>query len=118
MPNPIHPTQADSALVLGLTTIHDADAAQQLAQTLVAERLAACIHVEGPLRSAFHWDGQAQFEEEFRLLLKFPARHAEKLEKRLHELHPYDTPAWLTWKPDHTAPDFLAWVNNSCPPNP
>ena len=43
--------------VVVLVTTATADEAAHIAQTLVEERLAACVNVLGPIRSLFRWAG-------------------------------------------------------------
>ncbi len=57
-------------LVLVLTTMPDDNRADELAQSLVDERLAACVNVHGPMISTYRWKGQVEHEAERQVVIK------------------------------------------------
>jgi len=63
----------------------DDDRAEALARTLVAERLAACVNVHGPMISTYRWKGAVEREAERQIVI----------EARLRELHPYELPEFV-----------------------
>lgn len=89
-----------------------------LAAGLVAERLAACVQIDGPIRSHYRWEGRSEVAEEFRLTVKFlPLRQLE-LEAWLMARHPYQTPQWLVVSAAHVAEKYLSWVQANSTPVP
>jgi periplasmic divalent cation tolerance protein len=68
------------------------DRALELARTLVAQRLAACVNVLPGARSVYVWEGNVCEDDESVLLLKTTDALAAALSARLKELHPYDVP--------------------------
>ncbi len=50
--------------LLVLTTLPNADAAAELAKTVVAEKLAACANLFPALRSVYRWQAKVQDENE------------------------------------------------------
>ena len=98
---------------LALTTAGDRAAAEQLAEALVAERLAACVNIVSPIASVYRWQGAVEREEEALLLMKTTEANLEPLRERLLALHPYDTPEFLAFKAAAGAPDYLRWLTDS-----
>ena len=79
-------------LVLVLTTMPDDNRADELAQSLVDERLAACVNVHGPMISTFRWKGQVEHEAERQVVIKTTRARLPELGARLRALHPYEVP--------------------------
>ena len=65
-----------------------------------AERLAACVQLDGPVVSHYRWQGRAERAEEFRLCFKCLLAQLPALEKQVLATHPYDTPEWLVVRAD------------------
>ena len=96
-------------LRIALTTLPDRASAERLGALAVAEGLAACAQVDGPLLSLYRWEGKPCREEEWRLTLKLDPRLEPALRERLHALHPHRTPQWVTL--DAGASEaYLAWT--------
>jgi periplasmic divalent cation tolerance protein len=64
--------------------------AQQIARTLVDERLAACVNVVPGVVSVYRWKGTVEQEGEVLLVIKTLAERVDALKARLLELHPYE----------------------------
>lgn len=85
------------------------DIAQATATWIVKNRLAACVHVEGPFNSTYWWDGKMQHEPEWRLTAKSIPSSKEALIQAIEQDHPYDLPGILTTKAD-VDDSFAAWI--------
>jgi periplasmic divalent cation tolerance protein len=83
-------------LVLVMTTMPDDHRADELARTLIDERLAACVTVGAPMTSTYRWKGQVETSAERQLLIKTLRSCVPALEARVRALHPYEVPEWLT----------------------
>ncbi|HKR75806.1 MAG TPA: divalent-cation tolerance protein CutA [Rhodanobacter sp.] len=100
----------DPAILLCLCTCPDAASAQRLAETLVAEQLAACVnHLPGVL-STYRWQGKVSTDGEELLLIKTTAARFEALKARLLELHPYEVPELIALSVEHGHDAYLDWV--------
>ena len=101
-----------SDLVLVLTTMPDDLHAEELARTLVDERLAACVNVSGPMISTYRWKGQIETASERQVTIKTTRARLPALEARMRALHPYELPEWVTL--DVEASDaYAGWVNDA-----
>ena len=81
-----------------------------MAAGLVAARLAACVQVDGPIRSHYIWEGRAEKSREWRLWVKFPSSRARAVEAWLKQHHPYSTPQWLAVPAARVAEPYRAWA--------
>lgn len=87
-------------------------AADQIAATLVEERLCACVNVVRTVQSVYRWNGALTRDDEALLILKSTADAAGALRARLLEVHPYELPEILALGVDEGAslPEYLRWV--------
>ena len=99
-----------SDLVLVLTTMPDDHRADELARTLVDERLAACVNVHGTMRSTYRWQGQLACDPERQVVIKTARARLPDLEARLRALHPYELPELVVLSAETGSAAYLAWV--------
>ncbi len=99
-------------MLLAWTTVATRTDADRLAETVVAQRLAACVQVDGPVVSHYIWEGKAERAEEFRLLFKFLPAQLTALEAHVLAHHPYTTPEWIVVRAEHVAQKYLSWAES------
>jgi periplasmic divalent cation tolerance protein len=100
----------EGALLVVLSTFPDAASAGAAAETLVNERLAACVNLLPGVESVYHWQGKVESSQEVLAIIKTTAERYPELEKRLQELHPYDVPEIIALPAAAVAESYLAWV--------
>ncbi|ERH03146.1 MAG: divalent cation tolerance protein [Halonotius sp. J07HN6] len=88
------------------------DAADELAATLVEERLAACVNAVD-CQSTYRWDGGVETDAETILLVKTTAAGYDRLETRIEELHPYDVPCIERFDEADALGRFASWIDDS-----
>lgn len=71
--------------------------AETVAQTVLAERLAACVNILAPCASIYRWQGKVERGEEVPALFKTMPQLAQRLRARIEALHPYDLPVVEAW---------------------
>ena len=98
------------------TTTESNEEAQRIARALVERRLAACVHVAGPIRSVYWWQGQLETAEEWRLQIKSRRELFESLERAIRELHSYDVPEILAVPIVAGSEDYLDWLKRETEP--
>lgn len=110
---------AEEGFIVALTTVPDGRVARRMAQKVVEERLAACVNIVGPIKSVFRWkDGVEQIAEHL-LVMKTTVDCTPALGERIEELHPYETPEFLSLPAVGGVRDYLEWIVNSVgPPEP
>ncbi len=92
------------------STIDDVQKAQQLATTLVNEKLAACVNIIPSVWSVYHWQGTVEKAVENLLIIKTSEGRLDELMDRLRELHPYDLPEIIALPVETGLPEYLRWV--------
>lgn len=83
---------AEGGFVEIRTTFGDRAAADTCARRLVAERLAACVQVDGPIVSTYAWRGTVETATEWRCSCKTTASRAADCRAVIATNHPYETP--------------------------
>ncbi|OSM01424.1 divalent-cation tolerance protein CutA [Magnetofaba australis] len=106
----------DDALIVWCTA-PDETVAESLADALVSERLAACVHLLPMGRSIYRWQGKIERESEVTLIIKTRAARFAALQERLMALHPYDTPEILATPVAGGLPDYLHWLAQEVNPH-
>ena len=101
---------------LVFTSCPDAACAEQIAQRLVAARLAACVNVLAPCRSIYEWQGKACAENEVPLIIKTTAACYPEVEAMIRQLHPYELPEIVAVDIAQGLPAYLAWVAGQLSP--
>ncbi|HSV08843.1 MAG TPA: divalent-cation tolerance protein CutA [Candidatus Binatus sp.] len=96
--------------VVVLVTAGSSEEAARIGQALVAERLAACANVVGPIRSIYRWQGAIEDTAEHLLLLKARARDAAAVDERVRALHSYEVPEVLALPIRAGSAAYLAWL--------
>ncbi|WP_137287493.1 divalent-cation tolerance protein CutA [Halorussus salinisoli] len=82
--------------------------APEIAETLVEERLAACVN-RFPCTSVYRWDGEVHRDDEVILLAKTTEEAYDRLEARVEELHPYDVPCIERFEESEMLESFAEW---------
>lgn len=85
---------------------------EELAGTLVEERLAACVNVVR-CRSTYRWDGDVTTDEESILLCKTTDAAYDDLAERVAELHPHEVPCIERFDADAVHAPFAGWIDES-----
>jgi periplasmic divalent cation tolerance protein len=102
--------EADATVMVVLTTMPDAAAAEDLAERLLEERLVACANVLPGARSIYRWEGEVRRDEEALVILKTTRRALPRLRERFPALHPYDVPELIALDVVDGAEAYLEWV--------
>jgi len=97
-------------VILALSTCPDEATAQQIAESLVNERLATCVNRLPGVQSTYVWNGQLQSDSEILLVIKSTAARIPELEARLKALHPYELPELVVLPVTGGNEAYLEWV--------
>ncbi|ELZ24036.1 divalent-cation tolerance protein CutA [Natrinema limicola] len=88
------------------------EAADALAETIVENRLAACVN-QVETTSTYRWQGEIQRDEEVILLAKTTDDASDDLIARVQELHPYDVPCIERFDERDVLESFATWRADS-----
>ena len=103
----------DTDFIIVLTTFPAEGDVAALAQTLVAEKLAACVNVLPPMQSIYSWNGAIETASERQLVIKTTRARRNEIETRLKSLHPYQTPEFVVLPVIDGSSDYLSWLRAS-----
>jgi periplasmic divalent cation tolerance protein len=103
----------DHKRIVVLCTVPNSTKGAEIAQTLVTEKLAACVNIVDKLRSVYWWDGAVCDDSESQLIIKTRIDRFEKLRKRIISLHPYDTPEVIALPIVEGHEAYLDWIDAS-----
>jgi periplasmic divalent cation tolerance protein len=98
---------------LVISTAGSKEEASRIAHALVAERLAACVNIIGPIESIYRWQGKVESAQEFLLLVKTLSIKSAVAAERVRELHSYDLPEAIEVNIDGGSPEYLKWLAES-----
>ena len=96
-----------------LCTCPDQNTAENLANHLVDERLAACVSIVPGITSVYRWEGRRETGTELLLLIKTRDDLYSRLEKRITELHPYELPEIISVSLNEGFPAYLDWITQN-----
>jgi periplasmic divalent cation tolerance protein len=95
---------------LALTTFATAEDAAKAVRTLVDEKVIACGTILRGARSIYRWKDAVEDTEEAVVFLKTSVQGFPRLEQRLREIHPYETPEIVALDPAAVSKDYADWV--------
>jgi len=93
----------------------DREAAELIANTLVAEKLAACVNILPGVTSVYRWQGAIEQSEELLLIIKTSQTVWPMLEAQIQALHPYELPEIVAVPIKTGEAEYIQWLENSIP---
>lgn len=97
--------------VIVLITTGSQEEANHIAETLVAEMLAACVNVVPGVTSIYRWEGEIQHDHEWLLIAKSHRDVLDNLVRRVQALHSYDVPEVIALPLVGGSEAYLHWLN-------
>lgn len=95
-----------------LCTCPNAEVAEQIARTLLTQRLAACVNILPAVRSLYRWQGEIEAAQEHLLLIKSQSGSYSAVEIAIKALHPYDVPEIIAVPIERGSSDYLQWIDS------
>ena len=95
-------------------TVSSKDEALKITDTLVKEKLAACVNIVGGVQSVYWWKGAIEQAAEYLLIIKTKRALVPSLVKRIQHLHSYSVPEIIAMDIAAGNPDYLRWIDESC----
>jgi periplasmic divalent cation tolerance protein len=94
-------------------TTKDREEARDIGESLVKEKLAACINVIPSMESIYWWKGNVEKARESVLIAKTKKDLVENVIKRVKELHSYDVPCVDVIPISEGNRDYFEWMEES-----
>lgn len=105
--------RAETSTVVEIrTTFASREAAQACAARLVADRVAACVQVDGPLQSTYRWQAAVEQATEYRCTCKTTPARMQDCTEAIARIHDYETPEILVATVSASAA-YAEWVQSS-----
>jgi periplasmic divalent cation tolerance protein len=99
--------------IIVFVTCESIGEAETIAETVVTERLAACVNVLPGIRSCYFWDGKLTWSTEVLLLIKTARGRFEELQHRVKSLHGYEVPEILAVTVEDGFEKYIGWIEQS-----
>ncbi len=99
--------------ILILTTASTKAEADQIANKLVQERLAACVNIIPNIKSIYRWKDKISTDSEFLLIIKTMKSVENKVIQCIKKHHSYDTPEIISFPITGGDKRYLNWMYDS-----
>lgn len=99
--------------VVVLTTVGADFDSRALAETLIEQRLAACVNIIDRVRSVYRWEGHVTEDGEQLLLIKTVDDRVDALREELLRRHPYTVPEFVVLPIADISDSYGAWLIES-----
>ena len=99
--------------ILILTTASTKTEADQIANKLVQEKLAACVNIIPNIKSIYRWKDKINEDSEYLLIIKTVKRVEEDVFENICKLHSYDTPEMISIPVTGGEKNYLNWLSKS-----
>lgn len=93
-----------------LVTASSEQEAKELAKSLVASQLAACVSLM-PIQSVYNWEGELHQEQEWQLLIKTQLSKFEPISTKIQQLHSYEVPEIIAIPLVAGFDAYLDWID-------
>jgi len=95
---------------IALTTFANEQQAKPVIDKIIESKLAACVQ-EIKIKSHYTWKGELCHDDEVLVLFKTRKELYPELEKKLSEIHPFETPEILFEDVEQGSAAYLAWID-------
>ncbi|KAJ4701425.1 Protein CutA chloroplastic [Melia azedarach] len=94
-------------------TVPNKEAGKKLAESIVKEKLAACVNRVPGIESVYEWNGEVQTDSEELLIIKTRQSLLEALTEHVKANHEYDVPEVIALPITGGSQEYLEWLKNS-----
>ena len=99
--------------IIVFVTCESEKQANTIAQTVVTEKLAACVNVLPGIRSCYVWEGKLTWSNEVLLLIKTTRGRFDQLQDRIKGLHSYSLPEIVSVTIGDAFDKYIEWIDSS-----
>lgn len=103
---------SDVGALVVITTVPDENLAVKLTESLLQQRLAACVHRLPAGHSTYWWQGKLESAAEITLLIKTTQPRYAELETAIRRLHSYGIPEIVALPVSNGFPAYLNWIRD------
>ena len=99
--------------IIVFVTCESREQAETIAQSVVSEKLAACVNVLPGIRSCYVWEGRLTWSDEVLLVIKTTRGRFDQLQERIKALHSYSVPEIVGVTIDAAFERYAEWIESS-----
>jgi periplasmic divalent cation tolerance protein len=99
--------------IIVFVTSESKEQAETIAQSVVTDKLAACVNIVPAVRSCYMWEGKLTWSDEVLLLIKTTRGRFNQLQSRIKALHSYAVPEIVGVTIDEAFDKYLEWIDQS-----
>ncbi len=92
-------------------TCPNQESAENIANHLINQKLAACVNIIPGVTSVYEWQGKVESSQEHMLFIKTHRDKYDEIERVISNIHPYELPEIITVSIERGLPDYLQWIN-------
>jgi len=97
--------------VIVLVTCETREQAEQIAEAVVSDKLAACVNVVGGVRSCYVWEGKLTWSDEILCLMKSTRGRFVQLQQRVKAMHSYSVPEIVSVEIEDAYQPYADWID-------
>lgn len=101
-----------SAYIVIFITCNDAEEAQNIAELLLGQRLAACVNIVPDINSSFWWEGKLEMARESLLIVKTTTKKLAEITHSVKTVHTNTVPEIIALPIIGGNQDYLDWIDN------
>jgi len=99
--------------VIVLVSCETREQAEQIAEAVVSDKLAACVNVVAGVRSCYVWEGKLTWSDEILCLMKSTRGRFSQLQQRVKALHSYSVPEIIAVEIEDAYQPYADWIDAS-----
>ena len=96
-----------------LTTCNSSETSSLIAETLISNKLAACVNIIKGVESVYQWQGKIEHDKEILLIIKTRESLFSQVEQTIQELHSYELPEIIAVPIKTGEKNYLNWIQSA-----
>ncbi|MEF9519709.1 divalent-cation tolerance protein CutA [Chlamydia crocodili] len=102
--------------IIIFTQLSSQEEAENISNTLVIQKLAACVHIFQKGKSTYMWQGKLCVSEEYQMQIKTTSARFSAISAIIQSLCSYDVPEIIFVKIDDGNEKYLQWLSPETAP--
>lgn len=99
--------------ILVVTSCDREDICNEIARTVLKQKLAACVQISTPVRSSYWWQDKIAEDTEYLVSMKTAERLFEELSDLIRSVHSYDVPEIIATRIVAIDQPYARWMEES-----
>ena len=99
--------------IIVLTTCNSSATASSIAETLVSNKLAACVNIVNSIESVYQWQGKIEHDKEILLIIKTRQSLFSQVEQAIQKRHNYELPEIIAVPIVSGEQNYLNWIQST-----